>query len=156
MATPIEFEWLMTAHVQVRRPIQIGNAQYGYRQAVPIGDGYFAGPSLRGTVIPGSADWQLIQRNGIADLDVTGAMLTDDGVTIRVSSKGMRHGSPAVIERLARGEVVHPNEYYMRAVARFEAPEGSYDWLNKALFVSWGERYEDKVVIHYYKVLGDE
>jgi hypothetical protein len=104
-------------------------------------------------VIPGSADWQLIQNDGIALLDVTGAMLTDDNVTIRVSSKGMRHGPPEVMDRLAAGEVVPPDQYYMRAVAEFDAPEGPYDWLNKALFVSWGERYASKVVIHYYKVL---
>jgi len=38
-------------------------------------------------------------------------------------------------------------------VAEFKAPVGKYDWLNKALFVSWGERYDNKVVIHYYQVL---
>lgn len=80
-------------------------------------------------------------------------MLTHDGVTIRVSSKGMRHGPPAVMARLNAGEVVPPEQYYMRAVARFDAPGGTCDWLNKALFVSWGERYADKVVIHYYGVL---
>ena len=153
MADNIEFEWLMTAHVQVSRPVQVGDTPTGFQQAVPIGEGSFAGPDIKGTVIPGAADWQLIQRDGIAMLDVTGAMLTDDGVTIRVSSKGMRHGPPEVMERLAAGEQVPPDEYYMRAVAHFEAPEGPYDWLNKALFVSWGERYADKVVIHYYKVL---
>jgi hypothetical protein len=149
----IEFEWLMTAHVEVRRPIQIGNIPTGFHQAVPIGEGFMEGPRIRGTVIPGSADWQLIQEDGIAMLDVTGALVTDDGVTIRVSSKGMRHGPPEVMARLQRGEVVPPDEYYMRAVAEFKAPVGKYDWLNKALFVSWGERYDNKVVIHYYQVL---
>src|SRR5690606_42047038 len=70
--------------------------------SVPIGEGRFAGPRLRGSVIPGSADWQLIQKDGIAQLDVTGAMLTDDGVTIRVSSKGMRHGPPDVDRKSTR------------------------------------------------------
>ena len=153
MPTPIQFEWLMDAHVQVLRPVQIGNIPGGFQQAVPIGEGRFAGPRLRGTVIPGSADWQLMQKDGITLLDVTGAMLTDDGSTIRVSSKGMRHGPPEVMARLAAGEVVPPDQYYMRAGAEFAAPEGPYSWLNHSLFVSWGERYADKVVIHYYRVL---
>ena len=153
MPDPIGFEWLMDAQVQVSRPIQIGNIPSGFHQGVPIGDGWFAGPRLRGSVIGGATDWQLIQDDGIAMLDVSGAMLTDDGITIRVSSKGMRHGSPEVMARLAAGEVVPPSEYYMRAVAHFDAPQGPYDWLNKSLFVSWGERYADKVVIHYYRVL---
>lgn len=149
----INFEWLMTAHVQVLRPVEIGNIPAGFHQAVPIGEGYMEGPRIRGAVIPGSADWQIIQDDGVAMLDVTGALVTDDGVTMRVSSKGMRHGPPEVMDRLARGEVVPPDEYYMRAVAEFKAPEGKYDWLNKAMFVSWGERYQDRVIIHYYQVL---
>jgi hypothetical protein len=153
MPDPITLEWLMDAEVQVSRPVQIGEIPTGFHQGVPIGSGIFAGPRLRGTVIPGATDWQLIQPDGIARLDVSGAMLTDDNVSIRVSSKGMRHGPPDVMARLNAGETVAPDQYYMRAVARFEAPIGPYDWLNKALFVSWGERYADKVVIHYYQVL---
>jgi hypothetical protein len=153
MPDPIRLDWLMTAEVQVLRPVQIGQIPTGFHQGVPIGEGSFAGPKLRGTVIPGSHDWQLVQSDGIARLDVTGAMLTHDGVTIRVSSKGMRHGPAEVMARLNAGEVVPPDQYYMRALARFDAPAGAYEWLNKALFVSWGERYANKVVIHYYQVL---
>lgn len=153
MADNIEFEWLMTARVKVKRPVQIGDTPTGFQQGVPIGEGHFEGPRIKGTVIPGSFDWQLIQPDGIAMLDVAGAMLTDDGVTVKVASKGMRHGPPEVMERLSRGEQVPPDEYYMRAVAEFDAPEGPYAWLNKSLFVSWGERYADEVVIHYYRVL---
>lgn len=149
----IDFEWLMTAHVEVKRPFQIGNIPTGFHQAVPIGEGYMQGPRIKGSVIPGSADWQLVKTDGNTSLDVTGILVTDDGVTIRVSSKGMRHGPPDVMAKLARGEVVPPDQYYMRAVAEFDAPEGKYDWLNKSLFVSWGERYDNKVVIHYYRVL---
>jgi hypothetical protein len=153
MPDPVRLEWLMDAEVQVSRPVQVGQIPTGFHQGVPIGAGSFAGPRLRGTVIPGSYDWQLVQPDGLARLDVSGAMLTHDGITIRVSSKGMRHGPPAVMARLNAGEVVPPDQYYMRAVARFDAPAGPYDWLNKALFVSWGERYASKVVIHYYRVL---
>ena len=142
----------MDARVKVFRPIQIGETPLGFQQAIPIGDGSFEGPLLRGTAIAGAADWQLIRRDGVALLDVTGAMLTDDGVTIRVSSKGMRHGPREVMQRLAAGEQVLPTEYYMRAVAKFDAPAGRYEWLNRALFVTWGERYANEVVIHYFAV----
>ena len=117
MPDPIRLEWMMDAHVQVFRPVQIGDTPNGFQQAVPIGAGTFAGPRLRGSAISGSADWQLVLEDGMYLLDVTGAMLTDDGVTIRVSSKGMRHGPPDVMARLIAGEVVPPDQYYMRAVA---------------------------------------
>ena len=102
MPDPIRLEWMMDAHVQVFRPVQIGDTPNGFQQAVPIGAGTFAGPRLRGSAISGSADWQLVLEDGMYLLDVTGAMLTDDGVTIRVSSKGMRHGPPDVMARLTR------------------------------------------------------
>lgn len=47
MPDPIMLEWLMDAHVQVSRPIQIGDTPRGFQQAVPIGAGTFAGPRLR-------------------------------------------------------------------------------------------------------------
>lgn len=153
MPEPIQLEWLMDAHVKIFPPVQVGNTPTGFQQAIPIGDGYFEGPRLKGTVIPGAADWQIIRSDGVAVLDVTGAMLTHDNITIRVSSKGMRHGPPEVMQRLAAGQQVAPSEYYMRAVAHFDAPVGPYEWLNKSLFVSWGERYQDEVIIHYYSVL---
>lgn len=153
MTEAMQLEWLMDAHVEILPPVEVGNTPTGVQRAIPLGGGHIDGPHLRGTVIPGAADWQIIRSDGVAMLDVTGAMLTHDKVIIRVSTKALRHGSSQVMQRLAAGEQVPPGEYYMRGVTQFHAPAGAYEWLNKSLFVMWGERYESEVVIHYYRVL---
>ena len=67
-------------------------------------------PRLRGTVIPGSHDWQLIQPDGLARLDVTGAMLTHDGVTIREAELVTETTStwPLAPDGRSRGDSVNP------------------------------------------------
>jgi hypothetical protein len=56
--------------------------------------------------------------------------------------------------RLARGEIVAPGEYYFRSVAEFQAPLGSkYEWLNKALFLTTGERRAEAVIVYFYRLL---
>jgi hypothetical protein len=57
------------------------------------------------------------------------------------------------MERLAQGDAVDPSEYYFRAAPIFEAPIGRYDWLNRSLFISKGERLRDSVVLDFYEVL---
>jgi hypothetical protein len=54
---------------------------------------------------------------------------------------------------LSAGEIVALEEYYFRAAPEFEAPPGRYEWLNKSLFMSVGERYAAGVVIHIHRIL---
>ena len=53
---------------------------------------------------------------------------------------GVRHGPQAVLDRMARGEVVNPSEYYMRATPYFETAAERYDWLNRVVTVAYGHR----------------
>jgi hypothetical protein len=70
-----------------------------------------------------------------------------------VTNRGLRHGPPEVIQRLARGEKVDPKLYYFRSVPEFEAPVGSaYEWLNRAVFIATAERGADVVTIKVYEV----
>jgi hypothetical protein len=64
----------------------------------------------------------------------------------------MRHGPEEVMRRLGAGEAVDPAEYYFRATPRLSAPAGSYDWLNRCIFLCTGARYPDAVVLWFYEV----
>jgi hypothetical protein len=44
---------------------------------------------------------------------------TDDGATILMTYRGVRHASTEVNDRLARGESVAPSEYYLRTAPFF-------------------------------------
>jgi hypothetical protein len=149
----IRTELLFTAKLDVAPPVELGPGPKGIRRFVPIAAGPFEGPKIRGIAIPGGIDWQLIRPDRVTELEAHYTLMTDDGVLIRVINRGFRHGPPGVIERLAAGEAVDPAQYYFRAAPIFEAPLGRYDWLNRSLFISTGERYVDSVVIHVFEVL---
>ena len=64
-------------------------------------------------------------------LDVRCVMQTDDGALIGMTYRGMRHGPKDVLDRIAKGETVNPQLYYMRATPYFETASEKYDFLNK-------------------------
>jgi hypothetical protein len=49
--------------------------------------------------------------------------------------RGLRHGPPAVMAKMARGEPVEPELYYHRVAIFFETSAPRYDALNKMLAV---------------------
>jgi hypothetical protein len=133
-------------------PQEIGEVRGGRRRIVPITGGTFIGPQLRGTVLPGGADWQLMQPDGFAALDTRYTIRTEAGVLIHVRNAGMRHGPADVMQRLMAGEIVDPALVYFRTLPRFETSSPDLQWLTRAIFVGVGARYPDEVVIRFYKL----
>ena len=69
-------------------PVQpLGMSPYGERRMVPITGGTFEGPGLRGKVLAGGADRQLVRRDGAVNLDAVYELQTDDGVIISVRNR---------------------------------------------------------------------
>ena len=132
--------------------IVLGYGPRGERRMVPILSGSFEGSRLKGTILPGGVDWQVIRPDGVAEIEAHYSLQTDDGALIRVINKGYRHGPPDVMRRLAEGEAVPSSEYYFRAAPVFEAPLGRYGWLTRSLFISTGERSASSVVLHFHEV----
>jgi hypothetical protein len=151
---PVEptLQLLYTSSVEVGQPMVVGSAAYGERRIIPIRGGIFEGPRLSGEVLPGGADWQVIRTDGIAELEARYTLQTDDGALIYVLNRGIRSGSKEVMGRLARGEKVHPNEYYFRTRPIFETGAAKYLWLHRIVTVATGERLPDKVIITVYEV----
>jgi Protein of unknown function (DUF3237) len=52
-----ELDLLLEVRATLEAPIMVGAAPEGTRRVVPISGGTFEGPRLRGTVLPGGADW---------------------------------------------------------------------------------------------------
>ena len=85
-------------------PLDLGEASQGRRRIVPLTGGTFAGPELNGKLLPGaSADWQIVLADGTALGDIRYTLQTDGGALLYVQSRGVRHGSAAVLERLGWG-----------------------------------------------------
>ena len=105
MRTDFAFE----ARVSVGEPQDLGETPVGRRRIVPIIGGTFAGPRLKGTVMPGGADWQVVRPDGVSELEARYWLKTDDDVTISVLNLAKRRAAPDVAARLLAGELVDPD-----------------------------------------------
>jgi hypothetical protein len=140
-------------HATLGTVVELGKLPDGMiRRIIPVTGGTFEGPHIKGTVLAGGADWQIVTPDGIALLDARYTLQTESGQFIYVSNQGLRHGKPEVLKRLAAGEDVDPSEYYMRTSPRLEASAPELDWLRRNVFVCSGARLKDKVIIAFYQV----
>ena len=103
------------ARVEVGPPVEIGQVPRGRRRIVPIVSGTFEGPGIKGRVVPGGADWQIIRADGFSELDTRYTLETDKGQIIYVQNAGIGHAPPAVMEKLLKGEAVDPALVYSSA-----------------------------------------
>ena len=146
-------EPVFTAEARLAAPLQIGATFEGQRRIIPILDGRFEGPDMRGTFVEtGAADWQYTRADGVTQAEATYALRTDDGIIIQVENYGLRHGPSDVMLRLTAGEDVDPALYYFRTNPRFKAPAGRYEWLNRYIFVASGARYADSIRLWFFVV----
>jgi Protein of unknown function (DUF3237) len=99
-----------------------GETPFGDRNIVPITGGTFSGPSIRGKVLPGGWDWQLVTKSGCHSLQADYMIQTDDGAIINVVNKGISCASPGSNTRLF-------------TTPTFEAPLGPHAWLNGGAFI---------------------
>jgi hypothetical protein len=141
-----------TLKVELGTIIEMGQGRAGKRRIIPIIGGTVEGPELSGTILNVGADWQTIFADGSADLDTRYAFETHDGAVIEVVNLGFRHGPPEVLERLAKGEEVSPDSYYMRTSARFETGDSRYQWVNKSIFIGTGMRKASAVEVAMFAV----
>jgi hypothetical protein len=134
-------------------PLDLGEVSQGHRRIVPQIGGTFEGPDLKGKLLPGvSADWQIILPDGTALGDIRYTLQTDDGALLYVQSRGVRHGTAAVLARLARGDDVDASEYIFRTSTQIETASARLDWLNKGVFISVGGRLQGGVIYETYLV----
>jgi hypothetical protein len=150
----IRTEYAFTARVSVAAPQVIAAGPEGLRRFVPITVGIVEGPLLRGEILAGGGDSQLVRTDGVFELEASYRIRTPDGVNIDVLNRGLRHGTAEVMARLAQGEQVSPTEYYSRTTPRFKAPSGSTcEWLNRGVFIASAERLAGLVIVHCHQVL---
>jgi Protein of unknown function (DUF3237) len=148
-----KLEFIFVAEVTVDAPLDLGDVGKGGRRIVPITGGEFSGPQIRGKVLPGGADWQVLRHDGTAELEARYTLQTDDGALIYVRNLALRHGPPQVIAALAAGRPADPGSYYFRGATFFETSAAQYSWLTKNIIVCTGEREPAAVRIKFYQVL---
>ncbi|MFC7476852.1 DUF3237 domain-containing protein [Dankookia sp. GCM10030260] len=120
VAPGAEFVW--EALVEIAPTRLLGEGPLGERRIVPITGGHFAGPRIRGRVLPGGADRQLLRRDGVKRLEALYEIEAEDGAVITVLNRVViapREGAPD----------------YRASTLEITAPAGPYAWLNRLAFV---------------------
>lgn len=141
-----EFMW--DAKVKIANMINVGESKSGVRRVIPISGGTFTGPEIKGEVLPGGEDCQLVRPDGDTELNARYLLKTDDGYVIQVVNKALIHTDSK------------SKAFYCKSVLDLEAPKSSpYDYLNHAIFIGTLKMPELKpgeepyVVIGVYKLL---
>ena len=144
---------LFTLALEVAGMQPVGVTPAGERRVGLVAGGRFQGARLSGTVLPGGADWIMLRADGATTLDVRLVLQTDDGAAIGMTYRGMRHGPPEVMERMARGEPTDPASYYFRTAVGFETGAATYAWLNRIIAIGTGHRPPSGPVYDVFEVL---
>ncbi len=117
-------EFVYEAVCDLEPALPLGPSPYGERWMVPIVGGTFEGPDMRGTVMPGGADRQLVRRDGSKALDAVYELRTHDGAIISVRN------------RVLTRPLKPPQEgRYAFSTIDIIAPDGPYGWLNDYVYV---------------------
>ena len=151
-SAPPKLTLAMTLRVQVGPPTELGEVPRGRRRIIPILGGTFEGPDIRGKVLPGGADWQIVRADGFAELDTRFLLQTDAGKLIYIQNAGIRHAPPDITRKLLAGETVDPSLVYFKTVPTFETSAPELQWLTRSIFVGTGERHPSEVVIRVWRV----
>jgi hypothetical protein len=142
----------MTLTVQVGPPTELGEVPRGRRRIIPILGGTFEGPNVRGKVLPGGADWQIVRADGLAELDTRYMLQTDAGSLVYIQNAGIRHAPPDVSKKLLAGQPVDPSQVYFKTVPTFETSAPELQWLTRSIFIGTGERRPAEVIVHVWRV----
>ena len=128
---PPKLTLAFTIDVQVGAPTELGQVPRGRRRIIPILGGTFEGPDIRGKVVPGGADWQIVRADGLAELDTRYLLQTDSGQLIYIQNAGIRHAPPDVTKKLLAGEAVDPSQVYLKTIPTFETSAPELQWLTR-------------------------
>mgnify|MGYP003596733221 CR=1 FL=1 len=130
-------EFALELRVSIGRPLSLGTSSFGARRTIPITGGEFEGPRIKGTVLPGGADYQITRPDGVTTVEAIYTIQAEDGALIHVRNAGI---------------ISAP---YVRTAPVFDAPQGPHDWLNKSIFVG-SLRVNDQrngVIVRAYRVV---
>lgn len=148
----IQLEHAFDLAVELSPPHEMGSCAAGTKRIIPIVGGTASGPLINGRVLDVGADWQTVTANHVAELDARYGIETADGAVIEVISRGIRHASREVAERIRAGEDVPRSEYYMRTAIRLDCGHPDYAWVNRSLFVATGGKVGALVHLSVYRI----
>ncbi|MSQ63292.1 MAG: DUF3237 domain-containing protein [Betaproteobacteria bacterium] len=145
--------YLGELRIEVTGSHMLGGSPLGQRRLDRLDKGHFKGPKVEAEVVAGGMDLLLGGADGALRPDVRLVLKLDDGETLLIVYRGVRHGPPEVMQRIASGEQVPPHEYYLRTGLVFETASRKYDWINRIVGVGVGRRAPGAVIYDVFEIL---
>ena len=124
---PAELIMTIRADCPDDQRLWVGQNDTGLLRVIQITGGTFEGEKLRGTIVPGGADWNTgfggDRVEAFTSIHVFAKYLlkTDDGVYIAIENVGLR-------------DKTQPPTHIV-TTPKFFAPRGPYEWLNTGVYV---------------------
>jgi len=143
----------MVLRVAVGDAQKVGDTPNTNRLVGVLDSGAFQGERLSGKVLSGGSDWQSIRGNGSILLDCRVVLQTDDGELISLKYTGTRVNPSGVADRIKKGEIVPPEEYYLRITPVFETSSEKYAWINNVIAIGIGDRQPGGPTYSIFEVL---
>jgi hypothetical protein len=138
--------------IEVTGSYMLGQSPLGWRRLDKLEKGHFKGPKIDARIVSGM-DLLLGGADQALRPDVRLVLELDDGETLLIQYRGVRHGPPDVMAKIARGEDVPPSSYYLRTGLIFETASKKYDWMNRIVGVGVGRREPGAAVYDVFEVL---
>jgi hypothetical protein len=135
----LQSEFLLDLTLEAQTPHNFGSVGGG-RLIVPVSGGNFAGPRLKGTIVPPGGDWIVQRPDGSRVLDVRTLLQTDDGQKIYVSWPGIAYTPPGGV-------------FNARILPVFETTASKYEWLNNVVAVGVYRPDLGKIAYRVYRIL---
>ena len=151
-------KYCFKVNVKVDKPIVVGqDGKNGRRQLIPILSGSVEGTDpdgneLRGRVMPGGVDSQVIRPDGKCCLSARYAVELSDGRSFYIENNGIRTVPAEYVPAVVNGEFVPADVYYFATTPFFEVYDDSLRFLENRVFVCKAHREPDSVEISYFMV----
>lgn len=146
-------EFLFELRIELEGSHIVGQTPMGLRRMDYFTGGHVKGPRVNGVILPGGSDVLTGRADGAMLPDVRLTVETDDGALIYVNYRGIRCGPEDVMARIAAGEEVPPDSYYLRNAPFYETADERYAWLNEILSVGVGRRLPGAAVYDVFRIL---
>jgi hypothetical protein len=128
-------------------PELIGPVPEGLRATFYITGGPVEGERLRGRMLGVGADWFLVRRDGVGELDVRTTIQTADGALIYASYRGYGDLGEDGYDKFLRGEL--PKRLPLRILPSLRSAHPNYQWLHRLICVGVGEADLERFEVSY-------
>jgi hypothetical protein len=135
--SPKQGQLVFSVTLQISATHDVGNTPYGHRRLLDVKGGTITGDRLKGSVVTGGLEYELVLSNGVVEYQGINILKTSDGAMIYVRSCG----------------VAPDGNSQPRVIPDFEAATSGNDaWLNTAKLVAIRVASAGSIQLEFYDV----